>query len=48
MIPVSLHGYAVRSVLHRLVHADVGNVQFWHKADAIQANVGYERKADLA
>ncbi|QAV46867.1 hypothetical protein D1629_19740 (plasmid) [Pantoea agglomerans] len=33
MIPASLHGYAVRSVLHRLVHAYVGNVRFWHKAD---------------
>jgi len=43
MIPASLHGYAVRSVLHRLVHADVGNVRSWHRADAVQANVRYER-----
>lgn len=33
MIPACLHGYAVRSVLHRLMNADAGNVRFWHKAD---------------
>ncbi|QGU35013.1 hypothetical protein D8768_03355 [Enterobacter hormaechei] len=32
MISARLHGYAVRSALHRLVHADFGNVQFWHEA----------------
>ena len=33
MIPAYLHGYAVRALLESLIHADVGNVRFWHKAD---------------
>jgi len=32
MISAHLHGYAVRALLKRLMHADVGNVRFWHRA----------------
>ncbi|AMG56268.1 hypothetical protein AL522_00765 (plasmid) [Pantoea vagans] len=33
MISAHLHGYAVRALIERLMHADVGNVRFWHGAD---------------
>jgi len=35
IIPVYLYGYAVKAILHGLVHADAGNVRFWHKADSV-------------
>ncbi|POW55792.1 hypothetical protein C3408_15895 [Candidatus Pantoea alvi] len=38
-IRAHLHGYAVKSVLQGLVHADVSNVRFWHKADVSIKNL---------
>ncbi len=48
MVSALLHGYAVKSVLQGLVHADVGNVRFWHKVGWLtELKVRYEREADI-
>ena len=46
MVSALLHAYAVKSVLQGLVHADVGNVRFWHKVGWLtELKVRYEREA---
>jgi len=34
--------------MHFYVYLKIMNVRFWHKADEMQANVLYERDADLS
>jgi len=45
MILIRLHGYAVSARLEKSMHADVGNVCFWHGADtrAVTAAMREER-----
>lgn len=48
MIPAHLHGYAVRALLERLMHADIGNVRFWHRAVMlIELKIRCEREAGV-
>ncbi|XIH65502.1 hypothetical protein C1N59_18420 [Pantoea sp. SGAir0183] len=48
MILARLHGYKVRALLESLIHADVGNVRFWHRADLLtELKVRYERDIDI-
>ncbi|PYG49362.1 hypothetical protein DEU53_104322 [Pantoea sp. AG1095] len=47
MVSALLHGYAVKSLLQGLAHADVENVRCWHEADARRRSAMSEKRTLL-